>query len=161
MNLPLDLSTVVTEADVELKVLTPLLTSPNILDISIGSIKGKSYLAPADLDKKAGKGGGYYPDFSIWELGFAVLIVEAKEPEVSVDVGFREGCLYARHLNAQYKSGVNPCHFVLSCNGKALAYGTWDSNNYHTVDIADLAVDGDRALRVVDLTDAPVLGERI
>ena len=92
------------------------------------------------MDKKAGKTGGYFPDFSVWELGFAVLIVEAKEPEVPVEVGFREGCLYARHLNADYKSGVNPCHFVLSCNGKQLAYGAWDSNKCHIVDIADLII---------------------
>jgi hypothetical protein len=81
---------------VELKVVRPLLMSPNFLAIPASSIKGKTYLAPAPLDKRAEKTGGYYPDFSVWEFGFAVLIVEAKEPDVPVAVGFREACLYAR-----------------------------------------------------------------
>ena len=140
LNRPFDTSSIVTEADVELKVVTPLLMSPNFLAIPAASIKGKTYLAPAVLDKKAAKTGGYYPDFSVWELGFAVLIVEAKEPDVSVEVGFREGCLYARHLNAEYKSGINPCHFVLSCNGKHLAYGAWDTNKCRTVNIDALLI---------------------
>ena len=140
MNLALGISSVVTEADVELKVVTPLLTNPNYLAIPTASIQGKAYLTPTVLDKKAGKTGGYYPDFSVWELGFAVLIVEAKEPGIPVEVGFREACLYARHLNAEYKSGINPCHFVLSCNGKQLAYGAWDSNRCQTVEMDVLQI---------------------
>jgi len=140
LNLALGISSVVTEADVELKVVTPLLTNPNYLAIPTASIQGKAYLTPTVLDKKAGKTGGYYPDFSVWELGFAVLIVEAKEPGIPVEVGFREACLYARHLNAEYKSGINPCHFVLSCNGKQLAYGAWDSNRCQTVEMDVLQI---------------------
>jgi hypothetical protein len=87
LNLPPDTGSVVTEADVELKVVTPLLTGSKYLDIATDSIKGKTYLAPTSLDKRAEKRGGYYPDFSVWELGFAVLIVEAKEPDVPVEVG--------------------------------------------------------------------------
>ena len=56
-----------TEADVETKVIWPLLTGPNCLEIPSTSIKGKDYLAPSVLDKKAGKTGGYYPDFSVWK----------------------------------------------------------------------------------------------
>ncbi|HLH98021.1 MAG TPA: hypothetical protein VKW08_23185 [Xanthobacteraceae bacterium] len=140
MKTVLDMASVVTEADVELKVVAPLLTNPNYLAIPTASIQGKAYLAPATLDKKAGKTGGYYPDFSVWELGFAVLIVEAKEPGVPVEVGFREASLYARHLNAEYKSGVNPCHFILSCNGTQLAYGAWDTNQCQIVEINELAI---------------------
>ena len=106
MSLPLETETIVTEADVELKVITPLLTGDIYLAIPTSSVKGKAYLAPTALDKTAGKSGGYYPDFSVWELGFAVLVVEAKAPGVAIEVGFREGCLYARHLNAYYKSGL-------------------------------------------------------
>ena len=145
MDLPPDTGSVVTEADVELKVVAPLLTSSKYLAIPTDSIKGKTYLAPAALDKRAGKEGGYYPDFSVWELGFAVLIVEAKEPDVPVEVGFREACLYARHLNSNYKSGINPCHFVLACNGKQLAYGSWDTNDCRTVEVGALQI-GSNAL---------------
>jgi type I site-specific restriction endonuclease len=118
----------------------PLLTDQNFLAIPAASIKGKAYLAPTALDKSAGKTGGYYPDFSVWELALPVLVVEAKEPEVAVQVGFREASLYARHLNEDYKSGVNPCKFILACNGVDLAYGTWDSNAATMVKVADLRI---------------------
>lgn len=131
-----------TEADVELKVLTPLLTSPGFLAIPASSIEGKKYLAPATLDKNAQKTRGYFPDFSVWEMAFPIMVVEAKGPDVPVDVGYREACLYVRHLNSQYKHGVNPCTFVIACNGVDLAYGHWDSNTNRTVKVADLRIGG-------------------
>jgi hypothetical protein len=76
----------------------------------------------------------------VWELGFAVLVVEAKEPAVPVEVGFREASLYARHLNADYRSRLNPCHFILSCNGKQLAYGAWDTNQCKIVETDALQI---------------------
>ena len=157
MILPAEKASLVTEADVELKVIAPLLSGSNYLGIPATSIKGKAYLTPAPLDKRAGKTGGYYPDFSVWELGFAVLIVEAKEPGTPVDVGFREGCLYARHLNAEYKSGTNPCHFVLSCNGEQLAYGAWDSNQSRLVDIDALSVGSVELQALIDFCHHRVL----
>jgi hypothetical protein len=42
------------------------------------------------------------------------------------------------NLNADYKSGVNPCRFVLESNGKQIAYGAWDTNRCKIVEIADL-----------------------
>lgn len=140
MNAVVEAAVDATEADVELKVIMPLLTDQNFLAIPAASIKGKAYLAPTALDKSAGKTGGYYPDFSVWELALPVLVVEAKEPEVAVQVGFREASLYARHLNEDYKSGVNPCKFILACNGVDLAYGTWDSNAATMVKVADLRI---------------------
>ena len=116
-----------TEADVELKVISPLLTGANYLEIPVSSIKGKEYLQPAPLDKAASKSGGYYPDYSVWEKAVPVLIVEAKSPDVLAEVGYREASLYARHLNQRYKSGLNPCHFILSCNGDRLLAGNWDN----------------------------------
>ena len=136
----LDRDSAATEADVELKVVTPLLTGRNYLDIPITAIKGKDYIAPTSLDKKAGKSGGYFPDFSIWELALPVFIVEAKGPEVPVDVGYREAALYARHLNSHFKHGINPCKYILACNGHELSYGHWDSNAVRTVRIADVVV---------------------
>jgi hypothetical protein len=138
LSLPFETESIVTEADVELKVIAPLLTNSGFLGIPSASVKGKTYLTPAAIDKSGRKTGGYYPDFSVWELGFAVLVVEAKAPEVPVEVGFREACLYARHLNAEYRSGLNPCHFVLASNSKQLAYGAWDTNRCKIVEVADL-----------------------
>jgi hypothetical protein len=52
-----------------------LLANQNYLDVPVTSIKGKQYLAPTKLDKNAGKSGGYYPDFSVWEMALPILIV--------------------------------------------------------------------------------------
>jgi type I site-specific restriction endonuclease len=79
----------------------------SFLAIPPPSVEGKKYLAPTTLDKNAQKTRGYFPDFSVWEMALPIMIVEAKAPDVPVDVGYREACLYARHLNSQYKHGVN------------------------------------------------------
>jgi hypothetical protein len=128
----------VTEADVELKVVTPLLTGANFLEIPATWIKGKSYLAPAALDKAAGRRRGYFPDFSVWEKAFPLLIVEAKSPDVKAEVGYRESSLYARDLNQNYRTGVNPCSFILSTNGERLLAGHWDSKPAIDVAVRDL-----------------------
>jgi len=129
-----------TEADVEFKVISPLLTGANFLEIPLNSIKAKGYLQATPLDKAAGKTAGYYPDYSVWEKALPILIVEAKAPEVDAAVGYREAALYARHLNQSYKSKLNPCQFILSCNGRRLLAGYWDS----TPEL-DLSVDELRA----------------
>ena len=128
------------EADVERLIIEPLLTGANFLEIPARHIFGKKYLAPLAIDKAAGKSTGYYPDFSVWEKAFPILIVEAKAPEVEVDVGYREASLYARHLNQSYRSGLNPCHFIVACNGHELLAGTWDAQPQIRVAVADLLV---------------------
>ena len=129
-----------TEADVEQKVIFPLLTDPNCLEIPSASIKTKNYLPAAPLDKEAGKPGGYFPDYSVWEKALPILIVEAKSPDVDVTVGYREASLYARHLNQRYKSDLNPCRFILSCNGHRLLAGYWDSTHELDLVVDDLRI---------------------
>lgn len=134
-----------TEADVEQKVIVPLLTDANFLEIPSPLIKAKAYLPASPLDKVAGKAGGYYPDYSIWEKALPILIVEAKAPNVKPEVGYRETALYARHLNQDYKSGLNPCQFIISCNGLRLLAGYWDSSPELDLLIDDMRV-GSEAL---------------
>ena len=55
------------------------------------------------------------------------MAVEAKAPSVQVEVGYREASLYARHLNQQFRTGLNPCRFILSCYGKRLLAGYDDA----------------------------------
>jgi hypothetical protein len=121
VNLPLATEPIATEADVELKVIGPLLTGGAYLAIPRASVKGKSYLAPAPLDKSAGRVGGYFPDFSVWELGFCHFDSRSKSSRSSRRGRVPRRMPAARHLNADYKSGLNPCHFVLASNGKQLA----------------------------------------
>lgn len=148
---------VATEADVELRVITPILAGANFLEIPISSIKAKEYLAPAALDKAAGKVRGYYPDYSVWEKAFPVMIVEAKEPDVNAEVGYREASLYARHLNQSYKTGLNPCQFILATNGRRLLAGKWDSSPIVDIAVKDLVVGGAAVGRLRDLCHHRVL----
>lgn len=126
------------EADVEQRIALPLLTGPAYLALPPDSLHAKEYLAPTILDKRAGKTSGYYPDFSCWLHGFATLIVEVKAPEVSAETGYREASLYARHINQQYPSGLNPTRFLLSINGEDLLFGYSDSAPTLSAKVADL-----------------------
>lgn len=128
-----------TEADVEQKIIFPVLTHPNFLEIPQHAVKAKSYLPATDLDKAAGKSRGYFPDFSIWEKALPILIVEAKAPDVPAEVGYREAALYARHLNQSYRSGLNPCRYIIACNGDRLLLGHWDSGPEIELSIDELA----------------------
>jgi hypothetical protein len=49
---------IVTEADVELRVILPILTAASFLEIPSAWIKGKQYLAPTQLDEAAGRARG-------------------------------------------------------------------------------------------------------
>src|ERR1039458_9281474 len=102
------------EGDVEAKLLLPLLRSELYLKIPQRGFYSKEYLALAAVDKGAKVPGGYKPDFSLYIHGFPILIVEAKAPGVPALTGFREAALYARHLNAKYPSGFNPCNFIIA-----------------------------------------------
>lgn len=114
------------ESDVEQKVIAPLLEESIYLDIPRDKIFPKQYLAPTELDKAAGKNRGYYPDYTVWMRGFPVLVIEAKDPEVPPEIGYREASLYARHLNQSYPTNLNPCRFIIATNGYFLLFGYWD-----------------------------------
>lgn len=128
------------ESDVEQKVIMPLLTGAVYLGIAHERIFTKQYLAPTILDKSAEKTTGYFPDYSIWMHGFPVLIVEAKAPDVTSEVGYREASLYARHLNQNYPTDFNPCRFVVSTNGRDLLFGHWDCKPILTLQVSNLRV---------------------
>jgi len=70
--------------------------------------------------------------------GFPVLVVEAKAPDVPAEIGYREACLYARHLNQAYAADFNPCRFVLATNGHSLLFGCWDSAPLETLSVPNL-----------------------
>ena len=118
----------ISKSDVEQKVIYPLLCGGNFLAIDERNVRTKEYMAPSKIDKNAGKNIGHYPDYTIWDNSFPLMIVEAKRPDVAVDVGYREGTAYAQHLNQRYRTNVNPARFVMSCNGIRLLFGFF---NYH------------------------------
>ena len=154
----LGLTTFLNESDVEHKLIYPLLTEPGFLAICPEAVKPKSYLAPTHLDKEAGRTRGYFPDYSIWLLGLPVLIVEAKDPSVPAQRGFREACLYARHLNSRYPTDLNPCRFVLATNGITLLAGYWDQEVPELdINISDLHIGTDSTDKLIAFCQAHVL----
>jgi hypothetical protein len=149
---------VLNEGDVEQKLIYPLLTEPGFLGIADEAVKAKSYLAPTQLDKEAGRTSGYYPDFSVWFQGLPVLIVEAKDPSVPSQKGFREACLYARHLNSRYPTDLNPCKFIIATNGVNLLAGYWDQETPELdVAVADLNPGTEATERLISFCHASVL----
>lgn len=129
-----------TESDVEQKVILPLLTDAPLLSIPSDGVHTKEYLAPAALDKSAGKLTGYYPDYSIWLHGVPVMIVEAKSPDVTPEEGYREASLYARHLNQKFPTKMNPCARILATNGGTLLFGFWDAAPELTLTLDELRI---------------------
>jgi hypothetical protein len=133
-------SVLITESDVEQKVVMPLLTDQRLLAIAETSVYTKQYLAPAALDKAAGKLVGYYPDYSIWFHGLPTMVVEAKAPDVAAEEGYREASLYARHLNQKFPAGLNPCARIMATNGKVFLFGSWDAAPDLTLSLTDLRI---------------------
>jgi hypothetical protein len=129
-----------TESDVEQKVVMPLLTDRRLLAIPEGNLYIKQYLAPAALDKAAGKLNGYYPDYSIWFHGLPTMVVEVKSPDVAAEEGYREASLYARHLNQRFPADFNPCARIMGTNGKAFLFGSWDAPPDVALSLTDLRV---------------------
>ncbi len=127
-----------TEADVETKVILPLLKEDEYLGIDENHIRSKQYLAPTALDKKAGKNYGSYPDFAIVIESVQIALIEAKAPKVDAEIGYRELITYAAHLNKQYPPGVNPVQRILATNGIELLAGFADSNPKVHCRVSDL-----------------------
>lgn len=149
---------VINESDVEQKIIYPLLTEPGLLGIADEAVKPKSYLAPTQLDKEAGRTSGYFPDYSVWLQGLPVLIVEAKDPSVPSQKGFREACLYARHLNSRYTTGLNPCRFIIATNGVNLLAGYWDQETPELdVAVADLNPGTEATEKLISFCHASIL----
>jgi type I site-specific restriction endonuclease len=97
--------------------LLPFLVHPSYLGLPSSWIRTKEYMTPTEIDKAAGKRYGYVPDYSIWLGGIPLVIVEAKAPDVAIEVGLREARLYAGEINKRYPPEVNPIGFILASNG--------------------------------------------
>ncbi len=110
-----------------MRIIIPLLQGSPYLDIPERFIKPKKYLAPTPFNRKAGLTSGGFPDFSVWIRIFPVLIVEAKPPDVPVEVGYHEAQMYAAYLYQNYPTEINPARFVFATNGVDFMAGYWDS----------------------------------
>jgi GTPase SAR1 family protein len=122
-----ELSELITEADVEQKLIYPFLVHPSFMDIPSEWVRTKEYMEPTEIDKGAGKRVGYIPDYSLWRSGFPLLVVEAKRPDEPIEKAIREAHLYANRINNRYPPNVNPIRYVLACNGEQFALAPHDS----------------------------------
>ena len=115
------LKELITESDVEQKLLWPLLTTsvPNGAGLLAADILTKLSIRRLEIGKGTGK-KLYYPDYMVVLAGLPVLVVEAKAPRESVEQGLTEARLYGTELNALFPSGINPCTRVVACNGSEL-----------------------------------------
>ena len=115
------LKDLVTESDVEQKLLWPLLTSPKPMGFGLqpAEILTKPNIQRVEIDKGA-KRRLYYPDYIIVIAGLPIVVVEAKAPIESLSDALNDARLYANEINASFPSAVNPCIRVIACNGAKL-----------------------------------------
>jgi RNA recognition motif-containing protein len=122
------LADLITESDVEQKLLWPLLSTPNPEGLGFQQCDVVTKLSIRRLE--VGKGASrklYFPDYIVVLAGLPLLIVEAKAPGESLDRALDEARLYGNELNAQFPTSLNPCLRVLACNGSELASAPIDS----------------------------------
>lgn len=145
-----DLGDLLTESDVEQKLIWPLLTAeyPSGFGYSAVDIFTKTSIRRLEIGKGASK-RLYYPDYLVVLAGLPVLVVEAKRPGEPLEEALREARLYASEINALFPHDLNPCMRVLACNGDAL----WTA----PVDQAEPDVE----LASNELTPASVLNDRL
>lgn len=118
----------ISESDVEQKLIFPMLTSKPPLGLGYNTvdIRTKHDIRRVAIDKgRAEK--LYWPDYLIVICGIPIIVVEAKKPEDGCDEGLREGRLYATELNSYFPSGINPCQWVIACNGRMVVCCAADS----------------------------------
>ncbi|WP_223514757.1 type I restriction endonuclease [Pseudomonas sp. GL-R-26] len=120
---------IVTESDVEQKIIYPLLVASEDVGLQYQSaeIITKGDIRKLAIDKLTKK-KIYYPDYMVVIGGFPLLVIEAKKPDdIDVEEAFREARLYANELNAYFPTGVNPVRKVIATNGLTLLAGSSDN----------------------------------
>lgn len=129
-----------TESDVEQKFIYPLLTHQSFLGIPPKAILTKKSMGSFSFTNKTTLPRNYVPDAIVLFHGLPVAVVEGKAPDVAVSVAIGEARLYADVLNRQFPTKLNPIEVVIGCNGRELAVGPVDSNDFDTYSINDLVI---------------------
>lgn len=116
-----------TESDVEQKIIWPLLTNQEPLGLGYNEthIQTKLSLKKLLIEKRQ-KTKLFYPDYLILIEGLPLVVVEAKKPNDDLEEAFREARLYSLEINALYKKELNPCKLIIATDGLRLIAGSWD-----------------------------------
>lgn len=122
-----DLKELISESDVEQKLIYPLLTSspPHGLGFKQANVITKANIKKYKIDKGTSS-KIYFPDYLIVLSGFPLIVIEAKAPGEDLNDAYREARLYASELNSSFSPGINPVKFVIACNGNNLVAGYAD-----------------------------------
>lgn len=116
------------ESDVEQKLLLPILTSP--YPLGLGYLKS-DFRTKADVRKiSIGKGKTqklYYPDYMVILQGLPLFVIEAKKPGEDLEEALREARLYALALNSDFPKDINPCERVVVSDGRRILSSPWDT----------------------------------
>ena len=119
-----------TESDVEQKLIMPMLTAKLTLGLGYSpvDIKTKHDLRRLAIDKgKAEK--LYHPDYLIVICGIPVYVIEVKRPDEDLIAAIREARLYANEVNSYFPTGVNPYCRIVTSNGLITLTCPSDSND--------------------------------
>ena len=150
-----------TESDVEQKLLWPLLTSALAYGMGFApaDILTKSSIRRLEIDKGSSK-KLYFPDYMAVIAGLPVLVVEAKAPKESVEQGLVEARLYGNELNALFATGINPCVRVIACNGRELLSAPVDTAEPDIqLEFSDISIGSSLFARLVGSCRRSVLQE--
>lgn len=115
------------ESDVEQKFLYPFLTESEPIGLGLPSavIQTKSNIRRLTIGKGSDQ-KSYYPDYLVVNMGFPLVVIEAKHPTEPLEEAYREARLYAAEINALFSHGTSPAQFVIASNGVELWYGYAD-----------------------------------
>lgn len=86
---------------------------------------------------KGNKAHNYYPDFIVILNGVPSVIIEAKKVGENLDEAYREARLYASEINSLHQEDINPCKYIIACDGVILKAGFWDSQPIFTIEISN------------------------
>lgn len=140
-----EISELLTESDVEQKLIFPMVTEslPFGLGIPRSHVLTK-YSIRRLMIGKGKEGKLYFPDYIVMCDGLPVLVIEAKVPNESVEEGFREARLYAHEINSKFPADFNPVSHVICTNGGELLYGTPDSASGTSLLLSDINVGSEK-----------------
>ena len=125
-----------TESDVEMKLIYPLLTKdkPEGLNFKDYHIQTKQSLKKLLIDKGSSS-KLYYPDFAIIVEGLPIIIIEAKKPKEDLCEAYRQACLYANEVNRSFPNNINPCEYIIACDGLEIHAGNADSSPIYKISV--------------------------
>lgn len=126
------------ESDVEQRVLYPLFVNSSFMGYDPSWVLTQEFCAAVTIGKGSRKRQGYKPDYMISIAGFPLLICEAKETNVSVDLAIAEARMYASEINSRYPTNSNPITIAIGSNGIDLAFSPADSVETKIFKISDL-----------------------